>query len=142
MKKFERLLLSTFHGFNGKDTILGNKVGNITEFDQECAICGLLYLNLLDEKKRCEYVPKTKRQAEFPFNWKNDLKIIIKCDFNAKFCSIEGDEILEIKQTFPRYQWTKNTKGDCVMIINRDNSLQSNESTAKDFIRGFLNLLV
>jgi len=137
--KYERLFIETHHGFNGKEMLLGKSLGNTTEYDQEASICAFIQLLLLDEGKRCEYLPKTKRQWEKPCIWAKDLQVALKCSFGAGQCFIQGTYQPLIGDAFPRWNWR--AQGSPVFVLNRSMSLQSPEVTAKDLVRSFLFLL-
>ena len=139
MARYERLVLSTFHGWDGQEMKLGSPCGNTWEYDQEAAIVGLLFHMLSDERKRCEYVPKTKRQYEMPIPWKKDLKLMIKCNFLVKNSHINGKYIQDIGDAFPT--WTWRGEGEPVLVLNKAMSLASAEVTAKDLFRSISTLL-
>jgi hypothetical protein len=137
--RYERLLLMTHHGFDGKDMQLGRNLGNTTEYDQEAAICGLIWSLLIDEKKRCEYLPKTKRQWERPCHWKRDLPLSLRCSFAAKQSFFEGDYRPDLADAFPRFSWRGS--GEATLVLGRGVALQPAETTARDILRGLLFLL-
>ena len=138
--KYERLLLQTSHGYDGKEMILGKSVGNATEYDCESAICGLLSLLIADEKKRCEYLPKTKRQWEPPCRWKQDLPLTIRVSFAAKNDFLEGTSRPGVSEAFPRLI-ARGGDGETSLVFGRGTALQPVEITARDILRGLLTLL-
>jgi hypothetical protein len=137
--KYERIVLISHHGFDGTKMDLGKCLGSTTEYDQESAVCACLSSMLLDEKYRCEYVPKTKRQWEKPLKWRNDLLIEVKCSFLSGKDKLQGTYDSKIADAFPLYSW--NGTGDLVLILGKVSSLQSASITAKDLFRNFTKLL-
>jgi hypothetical protein len=137
--KYERILLMTHHGFDGKDMNVGKPFGNTTEYDQEASICAFIQLLLMDEGKRCEYLPKTKRQWERPSHWAKDLPITLKCLFSGIQSHISGSYIPSVGDAFPRWNWRGT--GETVIVLNKTNSLQNPQITAKDLVRNLLFLL-
>ena len=133
MARYERLVLVTYHGWDGNEMKLGAPCGNTWEYDQESAIAGLLVNMLSDDKKRCEYVPKTKRQFEMPVAWRRDLKLIIRCNFTVKNSHINGKYNQEIGDAFP--SWTWRGDGEPTLVLAKAHSLSPAEVTAKDIFR-------
>lgn len=139
MSRFSRVIVESFHGFDGKEMNLGNKVGSITEYDQESAICALIEKNMRDERKRIEYNPKTKRQFESIMPWRDDLKLIIRCNFLTKDCHFYGTYNNEIAERFPRMNWKGS--GPITLVLNKITSLQNANITAKDIVRSLVFLV-
>lgn len=134
MARYERLILTTYHGFDNGEMKLGNTCGSVTEYDQESSIAALIYALLCDERKRVEYVPKTKRQYEMPIKWKRDIILTIRCSFNSKVNHINGTYIDAIGEAFPR--WTWRGQGEPIFVLNKPTSLSPSEQVAKDIVRG------
>ena len=137
--KYDRVLLITHHGYDGKKMELGKTLSSTTEYDREASICGLIACMLWDEKQRCEYLPKTKRQWEEPFSWKNDLKLIVKCSFAAKNDFFNGTYVPHLAVQFPRHMWRGD--GPVTLVLGRASSLQEAQVTARDILRPLLFLL-
>lgn len=138
--KHERIFIETFHGFDGKDMNLGKSIGNTTEYDQEATICAFIQLLLLDDGKRCEYLPKTRRQWEKPDLWAKDFPLILKCSFAVVQPHIVGTYVSQVADAFPRWNW-RGQGSPITLVLNRSFSLQNPQITAKDITRSLLWLL-
>lgn len=137
--RFERIILISSHGYDGKKMELGKQLGNTTEYDQESAICACLHMLLLDEKYRCEYVPKTKRQWEKPLQWRNDLLFEIKCSFSCFKDKLNGTYNKNISEAFPMLTWSGS--GTPGIILGKISSLQNANITAKELFRNLVKVL-
>ena len=136
--KYQRVILITNHGFDGKKMELGAAIGSVTEYDQEASICAFLSMLFLDEKYRCEYVPKTKRQWEPPIQWKNDLVLEIRCSFASMKDKLSGSYVEHIAECFPTLSW--HGTGKTILVLGKVTSLQPANTTAKDIFRKIVRL--
>ena len=135
--RYERIFIETHHGFDGKTMSLGKSLGNTTEYDQEATICAFIQLHLLDDKHRCEYLPKTKRQWERPCLWARDFHVIIRCSFVLGTSYILGDYEEKIASSFPRMAFRGSGKVPTI-VLSKQASLDNPQITAKDLYRSLL----
>jgi hypothetical protein len=140
MSRYERLLLTTYHGYDGDNMNVGKTIGSTTEYDLEAAIAGLLYMRLQDEKKRCEYVPRTKRQFAKPWRWARDLELTLRVNVLGKKDHFAGAYCAPLADQFPRLTW-RSGDNEVVLVLSKQTALQPVETTVADLLRGLLYLI-
>jgi hypothetical protein len=131
--KYERIILKTYHGFDGKVMNLGKPCGATTEYDQEAQICAFLQMLIIEAGKRCEYIPKTPRQKMEICSWRKDLSLTIRCSLAAKQSHFSGTYEPTVGEAFQSWPWRGS--GDICIVLNKSTSLQSPQITSRDIFR-------
>lgn len=136
--KYRRLVLSTLHGYNGKEMDVGESFGNHTEYDIEAAVAAIVAADIQAEGIRVEYWPKTARQYCDVDPWKHDLRVSIGVNFKQRDTKIRGTYVHAVGEAFPRYNWIG--EGPVVIILGKGPALQSASVIARDLVRDLAKL--
>lgn len=135
---YSRLVLTTYHGYDGDEMKLGKKCGSQTEYDIEASLCALIEMKCFYDRIPIVYFPRTKRQIEQYIKWKNDLELVLKVDFSVRHGFINGSYIPSISEAFPTKNWKG--QGNPMLVLSKSEALSNTETLASDIYRGIIQI--